>query len=244
MTTASVLIFGATGGIGRAIARRLVERGQPVFLAARGEAALAALATELGGARFAVCDVGDPVAIAATVVEAAETGRLAGLTYCVGSIVLKPLKRATPEDFHTAFALNAVGAALAVQAAEPALRAAGGAVVLFSTVAAASGFPNHAVTAAAKGAVEALTRSLAADLAPDVRVNCIAPSLIDTPLAKPLTGNPAMAKAIAALHPLPRLGLPDDVAAAAVMLLGAEAGWITGQVLAVDGGRGTVRVKG
>lgn len=90
--------------------------------------------------------------------------------------------------------------------------------------------------------MEALTRSLAADLAPDVRVNCIAPSLTRTPLAAPLTGNEAMARSIAALHPIPRLGEAEDIADAALFLL--EAGWITGQVLAVDGGRGALRTKG
>jgi NAD(P)-dependent dehydrogenase (short-subunit alcohol dehydrogenase family) len=192
-----------------------------------------------------VCDGTDPASLRAAVQEAAAGGEgLGGLAYCVGSIVLKPLKRATPEDFLEAFRLNALGAALAVQAAEPFLRQARGAVVFFSTVAVGSGFSNHAVTAAAKGAVEALTRSLAADLAPDVRVNCVAPSLLNTPMARALTANEAVARSIAQLHPLARLGEADDAAALAAFLLGEEAGWITGQVVGVDGGRGTVRVKG
>jgi NAD(P)-dependent dehydrogenase (short-subunit alcohol dehydrogenase family) len=169
---------------------------------------------------------------------------LAGLAYCVGSIVLKPLRRAEEADLVEAFRLNAVGAALAVQAAEKALRAGKGSVVLFSSIAAGSGFPNHTVIAMAKGAVEALTRALAADLAPDVRVNCVAPSLVKTPLAQALVGNDAMAKAIAAMHPLPRLGEPDDIAAAAAFLLAGDSGWITGQVIPVDGGRSQVRTKG
>jgi NAD(P)-dependent dehydrogenase (short-subunit alcohol dehydrogenase family) len=169
---------------------------------------------------------------------------IAALAYCVGSIVLKPLKRAQASDFIEAFQVNALGAALAVRAAEQALRRAKGSVVLFSTVAAAVGFPNHVVIATAKGAVEGLTRSLAADLAPDVRVNCIAPSLMRTPLAQALTANETVATAIAQLHPIPRLGEADDAAAMAAFLLGPEAGWITGQVFAVDGGRGTLRVKG
>ena len=162
----------------------------------------------------------------------------------MGSIVLRPLKRVTPEDFHEAFRLNALGAALAVQAAEPFLKQAKGSVVFFSTIAAGSGFANHAVTAAAKGAVEGLTVSLAADLAPDVRVNCIAPSLMRTPMARPLTGNETMAKSISQLHPIPRLGEAEDAAALAAFLLGESAGWITGQVIGMDGGRSTLRVKG
>lgn len=239
-----VLIFGATGGVGSALARRLAAEGVPVHLAARNQAKLAVLAAELGGAPSTVCDVLDGGAVSAAVAAASVGGGLAGLAFCVGSIVLKPFKRATAADFRQAFELNALAAALAVQAAEAPLRAGNGAVVLFSTVAAGNGFPNHTVIAAAKGALEALTRSLAADLAPDVRVNCIAPSLTMTPLAQPLTANEAMAKAIAAMHPLPRLGQPDDLAATAAFLLGPSAGWITGQVIAVDGGRSRVRTKG
>jgi NAD(P)-dependent dehydrogenase (short-subunit alcohol dehydrogenase family) len=242
--TAPVLIFGGTGGIGFALAEILVRRGQPVHLAARHKSRLSDRAAALGGASTTACDVTVTADIDAAVSAASAMGALAGLAYCVGSIVLKPLKRVTAEDFEAAFYLNAVGAALAVQAAQPALREGSGSVVLFSTVAASGGFPNHAVIAAAKGAVEALTRSLAADLAPEVRVNCIAPSLIRTPLAAPLTANETMAKSIAALHPIPRLGEATDVAAAAAYLLSPESGWITGQVLAVDGGRSTVRTKG
>lgn len=239
-----VLIFGATGGVGSALAKRLAAEGVAVHLAARDQAKLAALAAEIGGAPHTLCDVLDPGALAASVAAASTSGGLSGLAFCVGSIVLKPLKRATAADFRQAFELNAVSAALAVQAAEAPLRAGKGAVVLFSTIAAGNGFPNHTVIAAAKGAVEALTRSLAADLAPDVRVNCIAPSLTMTPLAQPLTANETMAKAIAAMHPLPRLGQPEDLAAVASFLLGQGADWMTGQVIAVDGGRNRVRTKG
>ena len=167
-----------------------------------------------------------------------------GLAYCVGSIVLKPLKRSKEEDFLEAFRLNCLGAAMAIQAAEPALRKAKGSVVLFSTIAAGSGFTNHAVTAAAKGATEALTRSLAAEFAPDIRVNCIAPSLLRTPLARSITDNEVMAKSIAQLHPIPRLGEAEDAAALASFLLSPDSGWISGQVISLDGGRSTLRVKG
>jgi NAD(P)-dependent dehydrogenase (short-subunit alcohol dehydrogenase family) len=199
----------------------------------------------MGQARFTTVDVMDPQALQEAVTAASEEGGgVAGLAYCVGSIVLKPLKRASPEDFLEAFKLNALGAALAVQAAEGALREARGSVVFFSTVAAGSGFANHSVIAAAKGAVEALSRSLAADLAPDVRVNCIAPSLLKTPLAESFTRNESVASSLAQLHPLTRLGEADDAASLAAFLLSPESGWITGQVIPLDGGRSSVRVKG
>ncbi len=236
---APCIIFGATGGIGSALARRLHDDGRPLFLTARHEDKLARLASAIG-APSAACNVMEPDAIEVVITRAAADGALSGLAYCVGSIVVRPLRASTAEDMLEAFRLNAVGAAMALKAAEPALAAGGGSVVLFSTVAVQHGFASHAVIAAAKGAVEGLTRALAAELAPRIRVNAVAPSLTRTPLAEPLTRNEAMAKGIAKLHPLPRLGEPDDIAAMAAFLLGPESGWITGQVLAVDGGRSRI----
>lgn len=239
-----VLIFGATGGIGGAIAEGLAASGRAVHLAGRDAARLSALAERLG-APASVCDVLAPGDIARTVSEAAipHGGALSGLVFAVGSIILKPLKRTTAEDHLSAYRLNVVAAAEAIAAAEAALKAGEGAVVLFSSVAARSGFANHAVIGPAKAAVEGLTVSLAAELAPSVRVNCIAPSLTRTAIAAPLTGNEAMARAIAAQHPIPRLGEAEDAAALARFLLGPEAGWITGQVFAVDGGRSSLRTR-
>lgn len=175
-------------------------------------------------------------------------GKLQGLAYCVGSINLKPLKATTTEDFIQAFLLNTVGAATAIRAALPGMMAnykqtgTAGSVVLFSSVAVQQGFPNHAIIGAVKGGIEGLTRSLAAELAPAIRVNAIAPSLTDTPLASILTRSPTMKEAIAKSHPIPRLGTGDDVAAAASFLLDpSESSWVTGQVVGIDGGRSVVR---
>ena len=240
--TATTMVIGATGAVGSALARRCAARGNRVVLVARDGARLAALAATLPGAVAVAADATDPDALRAAIAGAGAA--ISGLAYCVGSIALKPLPRTTEADFIDAFRLNALGAAVAVQAAQDALVAAHGSVVLFSTVAARAGFPNHAAIAAAKGAVEGLTVALAAELAPAVRVNCIAPSLTRSAMAAPLTGNDRMAEAIARLHPIPRLGEGDDSAALADFLLSAAAGWITGQVFAVDGGRSTLRSRG
>ena len=239
------LLLGGSGGVGSALARNLKSQGRSVHLFGRDPSRLENVAGELGGAGTTAVDVTDTGALSDAVKAAIdEAGGASGLAYCVGSIVLKPLKRSNEGDFLEAFRLNCLGAAMAVQAAEPALRQAKGSVVLFSTIAAGSGFTNHAVTAAAKGAAEALTRSLAAEFAPDVRVNCIAPSLLRTPLARSITDNEVMARSIAQLHPIPRLGEAEDAAALASFLLGPDSGWISGQVISLDGGRSTLRVKG
>lgn len=241
------LVFGGSGGIGSATARALRAEGRAVHLAARDGVRLEALAREIG-ASFTVADVaeGDDVRRAVEDASAAGGGALAGLCYAVGTINLKPVARLTDADFERDFRINALGAVKAVQAALPALKAHQGtsAVLLFSTVAVAQGFTAHASVAMAKGAIEGLTGALAAELAPKIRVNCIAPSLTRTPLAAALTGNAAMADAIAQLHPLQRLGEPEDVAPLAALLLSDRAGWITGQVIGVDGGRSTLRTKG
>jgi NAD(P)-dependent dehydrogenase (short-subunit alcohol dehydrogenase family) len=237
------IIIGATGGIGGALSRRLAVLGHVIHAIGREPAKLAALTAEIGGTH-AVADVTDRAQLEAAVKAAGPVA--AGLAYCVGSINLKPVSRITDDDVERDFRLNAQGAFRAVQAALPALKAheTPSSVVLFSTVAVQQGFASHASIGMAKGAVEGLMLSLAAELAPKVRVNCVAPSLTKTPLAAALTSNEQMATAIAGLHAMQRLGEPDDVAAAAAFLLSSDSSWITGQVINVDGGRSSLRTKG
>ncbi len=240
--TATTVVIGATGAVGSALARRRAARGDRLVLVARDAARLAALAQDLPGSVVAAVDAMDPAALRTALAVAGPS--VTGLACCIGSITLKPLKRTTEAEFLDAFRLNALAPAIAVQALQDALVAGRGSVVLFSTVAARAGFANHAAIAAAKGAVEGLTVALAAELAPAVRVNCIAPSLTRSAMAAPLIGNVQMAEAMAKQHPIPRLGEGDDSAALADFLLSADAGWITGQVFAVDGGRSSVRSRG
>lgn len=241
----TILIYGGSGGIGSAIARAIKARGQEVHLVGRDRGKLEAIATEIG-AGFTVGDVTEAAVFAEAAQAASQGGALKGLVYAVGTINLKPVGRLSDENFLKDFRINALGAAKAIQAALPHLKQAEGtaAIVLFSTVAVAQGFAAHASVAMAKGAIEGLTLALATELAPRIRVNCIAPSLTKTPLAASLTGNEAMAKAIADLHPLQRLGEPGDIAPLAALLASDDASWITGQIIGVDGGRSTLRTKG
>jgi NAD(P)-dependent dehydrogenase (short-subunit alcohol dehydrogenase family) len=227
-----ILVVGASSGIGYALAQKLLAAGATVYSASRQAPAGLAVAQH-----FAV-DFADPAATLSGLPD-----QLDGLAYCPGSITLKPFNRITPDDLLKDYQVNVVGAVRAVQASLNALKKPGQAsVVLFSTVAAAVGMNYHASIAAAKGAVEGLAKSLAAEYAVNrIRFNVLAPSLTDTPLAKSLLSSPEKQEASAKRHPLGRVGTAQDLADAAAFLLSAEAGWITGQVIGVDGGMSALR---
>jgi len=222
------LVIGGSSGIGKATVGRLTDQGDTVFATY--------CHNHLEGANFHHLDVMQDTYDLSFVPE-----ELHGLVYCPGSIHLRPFHRISPDDFMADFQLQTIGAIRVIQAVLHRLKAGKGSIVLFSTVAVQQGFNFHAQVAVSKGAIEGLTRALAAEFAPTVRVNCIAPSLTDTPLASGLLGTEQKREANAARHPMKRIGTVDDIASAVCHLLSDASSWVTGQVLKVDGGMSTIR---
>jgi 3-oxoacyl-[acyl-carrier protein] reductase len=226
----TILLIGGNSGIGFSSARLLLAQGDSIIAAARTPNSLSQL-----GISVQPFDAINPGPL-----DLPES--LDGLVYFPGSITLKPFHRLTADDFLHDFRVNCLGAAAAIQAALPSLKAAPSAsIVLFSTVAVAQGMPFHASISAAKGAVEGLALSLAAELAPKIRVNVIAPSLTDTPLAGTLLNTDVKREAAAKRHPLQQVGDPEDTAKLVAFLLSDAAKFMTGQVLRADGGLSSIR---
>lgn len=222
----NILIIGGKTGVGRAVIETMVHAGHQVHVAARPP-------LELDTVGLASVQVYD--ALTPSVLNLPEV--LDGIVYCPGSIQLKPFHRLSQSDLQQDYQVNAGGAVNVLQQAMPALkRSAAASVVFFSTVAVQTGMPFHVSIAMAKGALEGLTRSLAAELAPKIRVNAIAPSLTDTPLAETLLNSDAKRDAAAQRHPLKSIGAPSDTAALVSYLLGDESKFMSGQVLHLDGG--------
>ena len=237
------VIFGGTGGVGSTLAERMYDRGYTLHLLGRNESKLRYMG-ERYSAQYDVFDILDPEA--QSILARIFSKPIDALAYCVGSINLKPFLKLTREDFVVDAQLNSIGAALAIQSSIPYLKQSQeiASVILFSSVAARHGFSAHASISMAKAAVEGLTVSLAAELSPKIRVNCIAPSLLDTPLAASLTSSAAIKQAIVDSHPMKRLGRPEDAAELAAYLLSSDSSWMTGQIIGVDGGRSSVSTRG
>ena len=228
------LIFGATGAIGSSLAEQMKNSGYDnVHLVARNEADIKSISKNLGYS-YTIADVLDENFINKVKSDVED---ILGIVYCVGSIDLKPIRMVTEQDFNKCMKLNLYSAVEAIKGFQESLKKNKGSIVLFSTVAAQRGFTNHAIIASAKAAVEGLTVSLAAEFAPNIRVNCIAPSLTNSKIAQPMLKNTALAEGIAKAHPLKRLGEGKDSAALAKFLVTNESSWITGQIIVVDGGR-------
>ena len=227
------LIFGATGSVGSSLAEQLKNSGNEVHLVARNESEVKAFAEKLD-CSYTIADVLEDGFIEKV---KSDINEIKGIAYCVGSIDLKPFRMVTEADMNKCMKLNLYSAIEAIKGFQEILKKNKGSVVLFSTVAAQRGFTNHTIIASAKAAVEGLTVTLAAEFAPNIRVNCVAPSLSKSKIAEPMLKNPAIAEGIAKAHPLKRLGEGKDSAALAKFLITEDSSWVTGQVIAVDGGR-------
>ncbi len=227
------LIFGATGSIGSSLATQLKNSGNDIHLVARNEEEVKNLSNKLS-CNFTVANVLENEFIEKV---KADISDVKGIAYCVGSIDLKPLKMATEEDFNKCMKLNLYSAVSIIKGYQEILKKNHGSIVLFSTIAAQRGFTNHSIIASTKAAVEGLTVSLAAEFAPNIRVNCVAPSLTRSKIAEPMLKNSAIAEGIAKAHPLKRLGEGKDSASLAKFLITNDSSWVTGQIIAVDGGR-------
>lgn len=238
------VVLGATGGIGSDLCRRLLSTGANVVGAGRNPEKVRALADSCGLRPYTL-DANDMGQVIACVSEARETfGRVDGVANCVGSLLIKPAHLTSESDWQATLTTNLTTAFATVHAGVKSMMETGGAIVLVSSVAARIGLANHEAIAAAKAGIIGLTLAAAASYAErGIRVNCVAPGLVRTPLTARLTATEAALKVSAAMHPLGRIGEPGDVAAAIAWLLDPQQSWITGQVLGIDGGLATIQAR-
>ena len=233
-----ILIFGATGSVGSSLTKLVKESSMDAHLIGKNEDEISNLKDQTGFS-YSIADVTDQNFIE-TIAKDLDGLEISGIAYCVGSIDLKPLNLVSKKDYLKSFELNLFPIVEIIKKYKDNLKKNKSSVVLFSTVAVKQGFPNHSIISPVKASLEGLTVSLAAELAPNVRVNCIAPSLSKSKMAGKILSNPKIAEGIAKQHPLKRVGEGNDSAALARFLLSDESSWITGQIIGVDGGRSNV----
>lgn len=227
------LIIGASTGIGYQLAMQLAQNGHKVF----GTYNKTEPQLSNPGIQFQQLNV-----LNDTLEFELLPDQIDGLVYCPGSINLKPFERIKPLDFTNDFQLQVIGAIKVLQAVIPKLKLSENpSVVLFSTVAVQTGFPFHSQVSTSKGAIEGLTKALAAEYAPKIRINCVAPSLTNTPLAVNMLNSEQKLEANNLRHPMKRVGKPEDIADIVEFLLSDKATWITGQVIHVDGGMSSIK---
>ena len=235
------LIIGATGAVGSSLVKLIKDDDRlanEAHLVGKNEDEVSKLSEETGFS-YTIADV-----IQSDFLEKLEEDlkdvEIHGIAYCVGSIDLKPINLITKKDYLKSFELNFFPIVDTIKKFQENLKRNKSSIVLFSTVAVKQGFPNHSIISPVKASLEGLTVSLASELAPNIRINCIAPSLSNSKMASKLLKNTKISEAIAKQHPLKRLGEGLDSAALAKFLLSTESSWITGQIIGVDGGRSNV----
>ncbi|MFH1499940.1 MAG: SDR family oxidoreductase [Verrucomicrobiota bacterium] len=240
-----VLIAGITGGIGSALARKLAASGWRVAGFAREAARLDALAGELPGLFTQVADATDAAQVEAAVAAVGgHFGQLDAYVHAVGSIVVKNATQTSLEEWRRTLDVNLNSAFYGLKYAVTPIQRQGGSLVFISSVAAQTGLASHEAIAAAKGGINGLVRAAAASYASrNVRVNAVAPGLVDTPLAGPLLGSEAARAFSEKLHPLGRVGRPDNIAGLIAWLLSEEGAWVTGEIWSVDGGMAHVKPR-
>ena len=240
----TALITGANGGIGSALARKLHSAGTRLVLAGRNEVALKELSSELG-VKFLLCDFTQPDEVASCITLAIEElGEIEAVAHCIGSILLKPAHLTSIPDWQSVMDTNLNSAFYLLHNLGRPMSKSGGSIAFVTSAAAKKGLSNHEAIASAKAGLAGLTRSAAATYARNqLRVNCVAPGLTDTLLAAPITNNESARKFSEAMHPLGRLGTPNEIASALFFLLSPDNTWITGQSLSVDGGLSSLQTK-
>ena len=236
--TKKFLIFGATGSIGSNLAHQFYNDKIDCHLIGRNEEELKKISTKLNYT-YSVCDV-LKLNFVKDLLQDLSEAEILGIAYCVGSIDIKPFKLTKANDFVSSYVLNLVAVTEIIRNFQDNLKKNKGSIVLFSTVAAKKGFANHSIISSAKAAVEGLTVALAAELSPNIRINCIAPSLTKSKIASAVIKNSTIEESIAKMHPLKRIGEGEDSANLANFLLTEKSSWITGQIIGVDGGRSSV----
>ena len=232
----NIVVVGGSHGIGLATVEALAAEGHQITVISRTEGDLASHLV----ANHILMDITEDEMDASLLPE-----QIDGLVYCPGSIELKPFRSLKIDQFRKDMEINVFGAVKTIKACLKGMKKSEylPSIVLFSTVAVKVGMPFHASIASAKGAIEGLVKSLAAEMAPKIRVNAIAPSLINTPLAEKLLSTPERREASSQRHPLKRFGEAEDIAAATSFLISDQSSWITGQILGVDGGMSTLKVS-
>lgn len=239
----NILVTGATGGIGSALCEELHAQGHRLFITARHDEMLSKK-SEQWNAPYQVCDVTDVKSVEnlfATVANTFES--LDGVAHCVGSILLKPAHITKPLEWEEAVLQNLTSSFWVLRSATKLMQKTGGCIVLTASAAGQIGLPNHDAIGARKAGVIGLTKSAAATYAKKgVRINCVAPGMVDTPLSEKILKNDAARQASENMHPLGRIGQPADVASAMAWLLCDQQSWLTGQVLGVDGGLSAMKM--